>query len=534
MFNIAKRQQREKQESAGAHIRLTDAVLKSSTQGLFLLDAKDRVHPQVSSSLAKLFRRQDFGNLSFEKLIGPIVSSKTLTAARTQVARILDGTAKTDGTEPNPLQDVEVRLVNPDGSAEVAHYSFEFTPADEQGGTLVWLVRVSDISVRVQQGRELEDLRMQVQTQRDVLRGVLHAGAEPFAAFLQKTDASMKTINGVLKKPAREADAFRSKLEETLQEVDRVRRDAAGFKLAGLEAAARQLEDSLLDLRGRSTLSGSDFLPLAVKLDHLFGEFSLIRSVSAQAAPAKDSDSLALSARMTDNGTQVIEAPAFLAGPAQTGLAQTEPVQSEPAAKSASKGLKRIAQAGSLGSTLTALTELVAQQHGKNVVLASSGLENVPPKYQAAVKNVAIQLIRNAILHGIETPEARTSAGKPLYGTLHLEFKEIPDQAFELLFQDDGCGLDPVKVRATAIARGILDQETAVRLRDRQVIKLIFKSAFTTLESAPGEPKHGSGMALIRRYVHDAGGKIAIASLTGHDTRFKITLPAVAADARVA
>jgi sensor histidine kinase regulating citrate/malate metabolism len=55
------------------------------------------------------------------------------------------------------------------------------------------------------------------------------------------------------------------------------------------------------------------------------------------------------------------------------------------------------------------------------------------------------------------------------------------------------------------------------------------------LESAPGEARHGSGMSLVRRYVHEAGGKIALATLLGHETRFKVTLPAVAdADAQVA
>jgi len=57
----------------------------------------------------------------------------------------------------------------------------------------------------------------------------------------------MKTINGVLKKPAREAAAFRNKLEETLDEVDRIRRDAAAFKLTGLQTAARDFEDALQD-----------------------------------------------------------------------------------------------------------------------------------------------------------------------------------------------------------------------------------------------------------------------------------------------
>jgi two-component system chemotaxis sensor kinase CheA len=131
-------------------------------------------------------------------------------------------------------------------------------------------------------------------------------------------------------------------------------------------------------------------------------------------------------------------------------------------------------------------------------------------------------------MHGIETPAARQAAGKPAHGTLRLEFKSLAERGYELLFEDDGCGLDPDRVRATAIARGVISGEAAARLRDREAIKLIFKSGFTTLATAPGDTTHGSGMSLVRRYVHEAGGKIALASLLGHETRFKVSLPHLA------
>ncbi len=527
MFISVKRHEREKQELIGAGNRLTDAILQGSAQGLFLLDAKDKILPQVSASMAALFRRQDFTHLSFDKLIGPVVTAKTLSTARSFVTRLLDAAAPSDAAQLNPLQDVEIRLANSDGTFDTAHYSFEFTAVDLPREPRAWLVRVSDITARVQQQRELEDLRTQIQTQSEVLRSVLQVGGARFGAFLQRTDASMKTINAVLKKPAREADAFRSKLEETLDEVDRVRRDAAALKLTGLEAAARLLEDSLQELRSRGAVSGSDFLPLAVKLDELYGQFALLRSQIAHTGPA-EADDESPEARMTNNGTQIIEAPKFLAQMAQAQ-------RSGPPKSAAGSKAHRIAQAGSLESTLTALTELVAQEHRKTVVLDCIGMQLVPPRYQATIKNVAIQLIRNAVMHGVETSAERAGAGKPVHSTLHLEFRTTPDHSFELHFQDDGCGLDPDKVRATAIAKGLITEDAAARLRDRQAIKLIFKSGYTTLDSTPGESPHGTGMSLVRRYVHEAGGKIALATLLGHETRFKITLPPIAAaDARVA
>jgi chemotaxis protein histidine kinase CheA len=558
MFITAKRHEREKQELLDASNRITEAILHNSEQGLFFLDAKDRIQPQVSRSLGTLFRRQDFSNLSFEKLVGPLVSAKTLTVVRNLIAHLL-GTAPRDSPQAHaagrsvptadsapvdpapldgslqlessarleepkpidnpaldssPLKDLEVRLPNGDGGFDSAHYCFEFHPLE--GEPRLWLVRVADITREAQAARELEELQTQLQTQGEILRSVLQGGGARLAALIQRTDASMKTISAVLKKPAREQEAFRGKLEEALDEVDRVRRDAAAFKFSALELAARQFEDSLHDLRSRNALSGGDFLPLAVKLDQLYGQFAALKSLTAASSPANASPSRAAAApNMTENGTQIIQAPKFMV---QKSAPRPSPVP----------GTNSSAPAGSLENTLRALTEHVAEEHKKTVILDVHGLGLVPHHYQAAVKNVAIQLIRNAVMHGIETPAAREASGKPPHGTLRLEFKSVADLSFELLFEDDGCGLDPERVRATAIARGVIEGEGAARLRDREAIKLIFKSAYSTLESAPGEPPHGTGLSLVRRYVHEAGGKIALASLLGHETRFKVSLPPLA------
>jgi two-component system chemotaxis sensor kinase CheA len=518
MFISVKRHEREKQELIDAGNRLTEAILKTSSIGLFLMDSKGRIQPQVSASLGTLFRRQDFSSLTVEKLIGPLVSAKTLSVVRTHMTRLLE-LARGETEAANPLQDVEVKLTNADGSNVMAHYSFEFSSVEIPHEPRAWMVRVTDITARVQELRELEDLRVHVLTQGEILRGVLQAGGARFGAFLQRTDASMKSINGVLKKPAREAGAFRHKLEETLEEVDRIRRDAAALKLSGLQSAARDFEDALQDLRSRQTLSGSDFLPLAVKLDSLYGQFVLLRSLTSQAGPSREAEAVTPEARITENGTQIIEAPKFFAEMAQNAAPLAQ----------------RMAAVGSLESTLITLTDLVAQENQKSVVLSCHGLDLVPARYQATVKNIAIQLIRNAVFHGIETAAERDQAGKPNIATLQLEFNATAGGGFEVLFQDDGRGLDPDKVREVAVAKGLLSEDDARQLRDRQAIKLIFKSGFTTMPDT-GDTRHGSGMSLVRRYVHEAGGKIALASSVGQETRFKVTLPPpeASADAQVA
>src|ERR1700732_2626472 len=106
MFISVKRHEREKQELIGASNRVTDAILRTSSDGLFLMDSKGKIEPQVSASLGTLFRRQDFTHLTLEKLIGPLVSAKTLSVVRTHLAHFLEmGRGETAASDP--LQDVE-------------------------------------------------------------------------------------------------------------------------------------------------------------------------------------------------------------------------------------------------------------------------------------------------------------------------------------------------------------------------------------------------------------------------------------------
>jgi signal transduction histidine kinase len=528
MFISSKRYQREIQALQSAGNRLTDAVLSHVSQGIFLLDANDRVLQPVSRSMTTLFRRRDFGQLTFEKLLKPVVAEEILVQACAQLQDLRAATARGELSMQTPLQEVEVRLPKPDGSYDLAHYAFDFFPVEVPGQVEAWMVRVTDRSLAVRQARELEELkpqlaaaapeleelRQQVVAQAEILQSVLQMGRVRFAASVQRSGAALRAISAILKKPAREPAAFRQKLDETLTEVAQIRREAASLRLASLENVARLFEEALRELQSRENLSGSDFLPLAVRLDAVFGQFSLLRALTQNAVtPKPRAAAEPAPPRMTENGTEILSTPQFLAQHGGAG---------EPLA-----GTTSSAPAGSLESTLAALTDHVAAEHDKQVTLECIGLHKVPAVYQASVKNIVIQLIRNAVIHGIETPAQRGSAGKPPQGTLHLQFSALPDGTFELRFHDDGRGVDPALVRQTAVERRLLTSEAAARLLDRQAIKLIFRDGFSTLPAGAHEPAHGAGLSFVRRYVHDAGGKVALSSEPGRETRFKVTLPAV-------
>jgi len=536
MFISAKRHEREIKATVEAVNLWSEALLEHVSQGIFFLDVKNRILPPISHSLSKYFGRRDFSQMTFEKLLRPMLEEAVLNEACAQLAEMRAAAERGETAIKAPLQSVAVRLARSDGGFDTARYQFEFFKVDLPEQHDAWMVCVTDRTAAHAQPAaaqtsataqlpaiedlrpQLDELHGQLRIQAEILRSVMQTGRMRFAASVQRSGAAMKAINAILKKPARDEAAFRHKLEEISAEAAHIRREATTLQLAGLETAARLFEESLQELRNRESLSGNDFLPLAIQLDALFGQFALLRSLTHSAAQAKPKPKPDLEAtrpapgQVTDNGTQII-APKFTPD-------GTEHESSLPGSGSS-------AAAGTLENTLAALTEHIANEQRKAVALECRGLHKVPSVYQSAVKNVAIQFIRNAVIHGVEEPDEREEAGKPAIALLLLQFSALPDGTFELRFQDDGRGVDPVNARRVAVEKRLITSEAAERLRDRQAIKLIFQDGFTTLPSAPNQPLHGAGLSLVRRYVHDAGGKVALASDPGRETRFKVSLPAL-------
>jgi two-component system, chemotaxis family, sensor kinase CheA len=152
----------------------------------------------------------------------------------------------------------------------------------------------------------------------------------------------------------------------------------------------------------------------------------------------------------------------------------------------------------------------------------------VPAPYQSMVKDIAIQILRNAVVHGVETADVRRAHSKPDMGAVRIEFRRQGDE-FELVCEDDGAGLAPEKLRSAAVSKGLVTPEQAAALDYRGLMTLIFKPGFSTSDNVTMDAGRGIGMDLVARSVYGVGGRIGVATGLGKFTRFKITLPAIAA-----
>jgi signal transduction histidine kinase len=329
---------------------------------------------------------------------------------------------------------------------------------------------------------EIETLR----DQRDLYRSLLLSDLPTLAQCLPRALTCVEQLRAALRAPTRDQTSFRGKIEGLLAELNVLTDALQGLHLPTVSRRVEDAENSLREIELRTDITGNDLLPAMVVLGELCSHITIAADCASVHLPLSEQPGLA---------------------------AELEPSQRRPQPK--------------LAIALQQLTERLASEHGKHVTLVTLGLEDIPEAWISVLFDTIGQLVRNAVEHGIEAPERRAALGKPEQGTLVVEFVDRAQEGFELNVQDDGGGLDSRGITEVAVRKGLLGAEAAADLDPAKLASLIFQSGITTARDAA---RRGHGMRIVREHVHRLGGRIKAATKHAHYTRFRVHLPALAAD----
>ena len=185
----------------------------------------------------------------------------------------------------------------------------------------------------------------------------------------------------------------------------------------------------------------------------------------------------------------------------------------------------RMQPVGRVFARFPKLARDVARGLGKQVNLEVVGAETeLDRNLVEALADPLVHLVRNAIDHGIESPEKRTATGKPAAGRVVMSAKQEGDHvAIEV--SDDGAGMDADRLRAKARERNLLDAETAARLSPDECLQLIFLPGFSTKTEVTDVSGRGVGMDVVQSRIRELSGHIQIYSKPGAGSRFLIRVP---------
>jgi len=167
----------------------------------------------------------------------------------------------------------------------------------------------------------------------------------------------------------------------------------------------------------------------------------------------------------------------------------------------------------------------LARNLKKDVVLEMAGEEtDLDKNLVEALADPLVHLVRNAVDHGVEMPDVREANGKPRRGVVKLVAAQEGDHIL-LTINDDGAGMNADKLRATAVKKGLMDEESAARLSENECFLLILAPGFSTKDEISDISGRGVGMDVVKTRIASLNGTIDIDSVEGKGTKIYIKVP---------
>jgi chemosensory pili system protein ChpA (sensor histidine kinase/response regulator) len=185
----------------------------------------------------------------------------------------------------------------------------------------------------------------------------------------------------------------------------------------------------------------------------------------------------------------------------------------------------RMVPIGTLYSRLSRAVRDAATSTGKHVELDLSGSETeLDNNIIQQISDPLVHLVRNSVAHGIEQSAERTAAGKPAAGNIMLRAYHRGNHIY-IEVEDDGGGINYDRVKQSAIERGLVSEETADRLTERDLREMLFHPGFSTAPVKTELAGRGVGLDVVRANLNALNGEIEIQSTSGKGTKFTLKVP---------
>ena len=451
----------------------TEEILGTVKEGLFLLDREYKIGSQYSQSLKDVLRREVAPETAFLPILESMVSKEVYESATDYIELLFGDRVKESLISSlNPLSQVEVR----GKEGESSHYlSFNFNRVLEGGKIAHLLVTVQDVTELVQLTAQLEAAKGLSRVEVEVLLKMLNTDASVLRQFLDNVGKGLAQINERLRSEDDSEQARLHLLNYIMRIVHSIKGEAAALGVELFEDYAHGFEKELVGMREKGEVRGEDMVRITVLLDGFYERLASITNIAEKMAGSGGGDSDA-------------------------------------------KFLK------SFTDSAQGLVARIAGDENKEatVVFDVGDLARLPRRVANELNSVAIQLLRNAVKHGIETPAEREAQGKEANGEIFVECKETNRDEYEFTVRDDGRGISVNRIRDTLVQKGLFSKEDADALSVDEVMLQLFEPGFSTAEEADRDAGHGVGLDVVAEKVMQLRGRLTLNSKAKSFTEFKI------------
>ncbi|MEM6821491.1 MAG: ATP-binding protein [Verrucomicrobiota bacterium] len=478
-------------------LALTSTIMETVQNGLMLITPDGKIESGYSTSNERIFERKNLHHIPFSDLLRDRVPKQTYDLT-VRFLKLLFNETKANHLLPkiNPLKEVEVLVDNSMGQAQTKFLSFNFDRVWSDKKIVQALVIVEDITPRIKLSRELKESAARLERQGELLFSVIHVEPATLDEFITTSRNQLDTICNQLSKSIdtkmsmeERETRFSHQIEEIFRRVHLIKGEAALLKIDYYENAAHEFETKLQGIREKGNLDGNDFIPVVLELSKMIQSF--------------------------DDMTEVINRIKGMYGGA-----------------SSENGKKKDTDDPHHFRDL--VTEL-AKRHDKKATLTSNDLKltQVPEEHRGVIRDTIIQLLRNSVVHGLESTGVRVASGKSETGFIKIDVVE--ESAYvKVTYTDDGKGLNYERIITRAqeldassspgLLNTLIDHEKDQWHVDK-LNELIFKSGFSTASETSKDAGRGVGLDAVKMMIDDIGGRINLYTEPGSYCFFVIDIP---------
>ncbi len=475
----------------------TDRIMETVQEGLLLVDREGVIGAQYSHELAAIFRQENLGGANLLHLLQRLLSEKMFNTTKDYLALLFDARRREKAViQVNPLDSIEVSFPNPEGGFIHRHLGFSFRRIMEGADVARVFVAVRDITTQVDLEKRLRESEKVKERQLEILLGIVHASPDDLATFAELVERELDSINTVLRAEdfapsASRQQGLHERLTAVFRSIHNIKGNAVYLHLEHFQKSAESFENKISELLQRPALGGDDFLAIVV----------------AQAGMRADLGDLVELRGKLLSLRGVVPASASAAGDSTT---PTSPVET-------------------LAARLTQLAHEIAASLGKEIdfQIDAYALHAFAAFRHDLVRDVLIQVIRNALAHGVELPDEREAAGKPRAARLTVRaLPRTEDGLIGLALRDDGHGLNLERIRVRAESLGLVPAGTAASPAD--LARCIFTPGFSTAAQVDIHAGRGAGLDILKtRIVDEIGGAIEVSTEPGRFCEFALYLPEI-------
>jgi HPt (histidine-containing phosphotransfer) domain-containing protein len=458
----------------------TDRIMNTVGQGLFLVQkdgATYKIGNQYSKALEDMFASQGLGS----KDILAVLKKGLPESSMKKTTDYLELMFKPEIKEAvmnniNPLRETEINFEG-SGGAKQKFLQFKFQRIMAEGAIKHLMSTVTDVTKQVLLDRKLKETEEKNAGQMEMLFGILHVEPRMLSEFISDMEEDIELINETLK-PGGQTLPLKEKLGTIYRAMHTIKGNASILNLKFFAGKAHEYEEKVDELQKKPDLSGGDFLPLVLKLNEMIETLREVKSLIQR----------------------ITQFQATFSGEKKNVDLLVKAVESN--------------------------VQKLAGELNKKAELNYDGFdpEIIPAAHRKLLKDILIQLTRNSLSHGVESPEDRKAAGKNETGKIQLATRKT-GTGLELIFRDDGRGLLIDKLRRKAIESGKYKPEEVAQWDAGTVAGVIFIPGISTADQATLNAGRGIGMDIIKEKVHSLGGKVELSFEAGKFCEFKIFLP---------